>query len=115
MMSRACFTPPVAEFTCAASETRTHIGIPKDEDGAGFIHALSHNKLKMTILVLCNAQVGHRTEVRIELGQVSAASLAVEHRDDLHGGLFFRDISISGTGVTDDTDILVKVDRIHLT
>ena len=52
MMSRACVTPPVAEFTCAASETRTHIGIPKDEDGAGFIHALSHNKLKMTILVL---------------------------------------------------------------
>ena len=52
--------------------------------------------------------------MRIELGQVAAAGLAMEHRHDLHGGLFLGDVGIAGTGVTDDADVLVKIDGVHL-
>ena len=38
----------------------------------------------------------------------------MEHGHDLHSGLLrLREIGIAGTGVTDDTDILVKVDGVH--
>ena len=38
----------------------------------------------------------------------------MEHRHDLHGRLLLGNIGIAGTGVTDDADILVKVDGVHL-
>ena len=67
----------------------------------------------MTISVLGNTQIGHRAKVRIELGQIPAAGLAMEHGHDLHGGPFCGNVRIARTAVTDDADVLIEVDGIH--
>ena len=51
----------------------------------------------------------------IELREITAAGLAVEYGYDLHGGFLCRNIRIAGAAMTDDADVLVKVDRVHLT
>ena len=50
----------------------------------------------------------------IELCQVSAARLSMEHLHDLHRGLLRGDIGIAGTTMSNDRDIIVEIDRIHL-
>ena len=91
----AGFAPAVAELTRTAAEAGTHVGIAKGKDGAGFIDALGNHKLEVAVLVLGNAQIGHRAKVGVELGQVAAAGLAVEHRNDLQGGLLLGNVSMS--------------------
>ena len=114
MMGGASLAPAVAELPCAAGKAGAHIGVAKGEDGAGFVHALGHHELEVTVLILRDAQIGHGAKVGVELGQVAAAGLAMEHGHDLHGGLLLGNVSITGTGVADDADILVKVDGVHL-
>ena len=111
----ACLAPAVAELACAAAEPGAHVGIAKGEDGARLVDALGHDKLEVTVLVLRDAEVGHIAHRRVELGQIAAAGLAVEHRHDLHGRLFsLRDVGIAGAGVADDADVLVEVNGVHL-
>ena len=69
----------------------------------------------MAVPVLGDAEVGHRAFGGIKLGQVTAAGLAVKDGDDLHRGLLgLGDVRVAGAGVTDDADVFVKVDRVHL-
>ena len=60
------------------------------------------------------AKIGNRTCVWIELCQISAACLAVEYLNDLHGWFLIGDISITASGVSDDADVIVEVDGVHL-
>lgn len=115
VMGGACLAPAVAELPCPAGKAGAHVGVTKGEDGARLVDALGHHELEVTVLVLRDAQIGHGAKVRIELGQIAAAGLAVEHRHDLHGGLLLGNVGIAGTGMADDADILVKVDGVHLT
>ena len=91
----ASLAPAVAELPCAAGKAGAHIGVAKGEDGAGFVDTLGHHELEVTVLVLRNAQIGHRAKMGVELGQVAAAGLAVEHRNDLQGGLLLGNVSMS--------------------
>ena len=50
----------------------------------------------------------------VELGEIPAACLAVEHGDDLHGGLSGGDVRVAGAAVADDADVLLEVDGVHL-
>ena len=68
----------------------------------------------MAVPVLGDAQVGDRAQVGVELGEVAAARLAVEHGDNLHGGLLGGDVRVARAAVADDADILFKVDGVHL-
>ena len=78
---------------------------PKVKMGAGFIDALGNHKLEVAVLVLRDGQIGHIANRWIELGQIAATSLAVEHGHDLHGRLFcLGDIGITGAGMADDAD-----------
>ena len=77
------------------------VGVAEGEDGAFLVHALSHNELEVAVLVLGDAQIGHGAQMGVELGQVAAASLAVEHRHDLHGRLLGGDGRVAGAGVAD--------------
>lgn len=56
MMSRACFTPSVAEFSCPAAKTGSHIGIAKCKNGSFLVHTFHGNKLKVSILILRNSK-----------------------------------------------------------
>ena len=68
----------------------------------------------MTVSILRDRQIGDRACVRIELGQVAAACLSMEHLHDLHGRFLIRDVCISRTAVTDDCNIIIKVNGVHL-
>ena len=115
VVSGACFAPAVAELTCAAREAGTHIGITKREDGAFLVDALGDHELEVAVLILGDGQVGDLSHGGIELGEVSTTGLAVEHGHDLHGGLLLdRDRSIARARVTDDANVLVEVDGVHL-
>ncbi len=88
MMGGAGLAPLVAELPRAAGEAHAHVGIAKHEDGAFLVDALGHHKLEVAVLILGDAQEGDGlVGGRIELGQVAAAGLAMEHGHDLHGRL----------------------------
>ena len=114
VVGRACFTPAVAELACSAGETGAHVGIAEGKDRSVFIDAFRDDKLEVSVPVLRDAEVGNRSEMRIELGQITAARLAVEHRHDLHSGFLRGNVGIPASAVADDADILVEIDGVHL-
>jgi len=60
-------------------------------------------------------QLSEMYSIDFNESQISAAYLAVEYLNDLHGGLMCqRDIRIAGSGMTDDADILVEINGVHL-
>ena len=69
----------------------------------------------MSVSVLGNSEVCYIACRGIELGEVTAACLAVEDIHDLHGG-FLRggDRRVAGSAVADDADVLVEVNGVHL-
>ena len=69
----------------------------------------------MTVFILRNSKICNISDWRIKLRQISAARLAMKNINDFHGRFFrLRYISISRSGVADNTDILIEIDRIHL-
>ena len=90
VVGRAALAPAVYEFSCAAGETGSHVGIAEGKDRSFLVHAFSRDELEVSVSVLRDRKVGNRTGVRIELGQVSAAGLAVEDFHDLHGRFLIR-------------------------
>ena len=115
MMGGTGLAPAVAEVAGPAGKAGAHVGIAEGEDGSGLVDALGRDELEVSVPILGDAEIGDRALGGIELGQVAAAGLAVEDRDDLHGRLLcFRDVRIAGAGVTDDADVFVKVDGVHL-
>ena len=112
-MCRASFTPAVYKLSCTTGETCSHVGITKGKDRSVLVYTFCYNKLEVTISILCDCQVGNRTSMWIELCQIAAACLSVEYLNDLHGWLLCRDISIAASRVTNDTDVIVKVDGVH--
>ena len=75
----ACLGPAVDEFPCAAGKACTHVGVAEAKDLAFLVHALRCDEFEVAVAVLGDGQIGHRAGVGIELGQVAAASLAVEY------------------------------------
>ena len=73
MMRRTGFAPSVAEFACAAGEACPHIRIAERKDRTGLIDAFRDNELEIPVTILRDAEIRDRTEVRIELRQISAA------------------------------------------
>ena len=84
VMRRTCLAPTVTELTGSYRETGTHVGVTKGEDRSVLIHTLCHNKLKHTVLVLRDTEIGHRACGRIELRQIAASCLSMEHGHNLH-------------------------------
>ena len=95
VVGRAAFAPAGHELSRAACKACPHICISEGEDRAFLIDAFRHDELEVSVAVLCDRQVSHRTCVRIELGQVAAACLSMEHFHDLHGRFLIRDIRVS--------------------
>ena len=115
VMRGAGLVPAVHELARANRELHAHVRVTKRENGPVDVLTLGHHKLEVTVAVLRDAQERHRTQARIELGEVAAAGLAVEHRDHLERGLLGRgDGRVARTGVTDDDDVLGEVDGVHL-
>ena len=101
MVGRSCLAPAIAEFTGTAGEACTHIRIAEREDRTVLVYTLGDNKLEVTVLILRDCEIGDVSHGRIELRQVSAARLAVEHGNDLHSGFLVNgNIGVTGTGVT---------------
>lgn len=98
VVGRAALAPAVVPLSRSDGETGAHVGVPGVKDRARFIYALRDNKLEMSVAVLGDGQVGDRARSRVELGQIAAACLSVEDRDDLHGRLSLcRDGRVTGT------------------
>ena len=114
VVSRTSLAPTVYELSCTAGEACSHVGIAEGKDLTFLIYTLSYNKLEVSVAILGDCKVSNGSKVRIELGQLSAAGLSVEYLNDLHGRLLVRNISIAGSAVTDDSDIVIEVDGIHL-
>ena len=115
VVRRTCLAPLVDEFTAWQRELGAHVGIAEGKDLAFLVDAFGCDKLKDAILVLRNGQIGHRTRRRIELRQVAATGLAVEHGHNLHRRLLgLRDVEVARAGVTDDADVFGEVNRVHL-
>ena len=114
VMCRAALAPAVYEFSCAAGEACSHVGIAEGKDQSFLVHAFSRNELEVSVSVLSDRKISNRAGVRIELCQISAACLAVEYFHDLHGRFLIGNIRVAGSAVADDRDIVVKVKRIHL-
>ena len=111
----AGLAPAVDELAGTAAEAGAHVRVTEGEDRAGLVDALGHDKLEVAVLVLRDGQIGHIAHRRVELGQVAAAGLAVEHGHNLHGRLSGRgDVGVAGAGVADDADVLIEVDGVHL-
>ena len=83
-MGRTCLAPLVDEFAAAQRELGTHVGITEGEDLTLLVDALCCHELEYAVLVLGDGQIGDGTCGRIELCQIAAACLAVEHRHNLH-------------------------------
>ena len=94
VVGRTALAPAVYEFSCAAGEAGSHVGIAEGKDRSFLVDAFCYDELEVSVTVLRNSKVGNRTGIRIELGQVSAAGLAVEDFHDLHGR-FLAGISAS--------------------
>ena len=88
--------PPVAERPGPAGEPGAYIGVSKPEDRPGLVYALRGHKLEMAVPVLGDSKVCHRPQMGIELGEIPAAGLTVEHVHDLHSGLLRGDVRVPG-------------------
>ena len=84
VMGRTCLAPLVDEFTAAQRELGTHVGITEGEDLTLLVDALCYHELEYAVLVLGDGEIGHRTRRWIELRQVTATSLTMEHGHNLH-------------------------------
>ena len=105
---------PIRWLHSLQNKAGAHIGIAEGEDGAFLVDSFRHHELEVTILVLGDAQIGHIAHRGIELGQIAAAGLAVEYGHDLHSRLLrLRNVRVAGAGVTDDANVLVKVNGVH--
>ena len=113
VMGRTGLAPTVAEFAGTAGEAGTHIGITEGEDRAIFIDAFGHDKLEGAVPILRDSKIGHRAKMRIELRQISTACLAMENGDNFHSRFLRGDIRITRAGMSDDANVLIKVDGIH--
>ena len=115
VVGRAGLAPLVDELAAGQRELGAHVGVAEGEDFAFLVDALSHDELEDAVLVLRDCQIGHGTHGGIELRQITAASLAVEHGHNLHRGLVgLRDVEVAGAAVADDADVLGEVDAVHL-
>ena len=115
MMGRACLAPAVHELSAGDRELGTHVSVSEGKDRSGLVFTLCHNELEVAILILCDSQVRYRAYRRIELCQLAASYFTVEYLYDLHSRLMRqRDVRIAGSGMTDDTDIFVEINGIHL-
>ena len=115
VVRRTGLTPLVDKLAAAQGKFGAHISIAKRKDFSFFVNALGSNELKNTVLVLRNSQIGDRPRGRIELREITSASLSVEYRYYLHRRLLgLRNIEVARTRVSDNTDVLREVDRIHL-
>ena len=115
VVSRARLVPAIHELTGADRELHTHVGVTEGKDRAVDVLALGNHKLEVAVAVLRDAQEGDGAVAGIELGEVAAAGLAVEHGDDLERRLLGgRDVGIARAGVADDDDVLGEVDGVHL-
>ena len=115
MMCRSCLAPSIAEFSRSYRETRSHVGISKCKNRSLFVHAFRNNKFEITIPILCDSKIGYISNRRIELCQITTARLTMKYIYDFHRWLSrLRDIRISGTRMTDNANIIVEIDGIHL-
>ena len=114
MVGGAAFAPAGHKLSGAAGEAGPHVGVAEGKDLALFVDALRRYEFEVSIAILGNGQVGDGAGVGIELGQLSAAGLAVEHFYDLHGRFLVGNIRVAGTAVADDGDVVVEVDGVHL-
>ena len=76
-MCKACFTPAVAELAGTDGETHSHFGVAECEDWASLSDTLGSDKLEVAIAVLSYCQVSDVSCRWVELGEVTAACLAV--------------------------------------
>ena len=113
MVSWTAFAPAVYKFSCTAGEACSHICITEGKNFTLFINTLCNNKFEMTVSVLSNGKISYRTRIRIELRQITAACLSVEYLYNLHCRLFIGNIRVAGAAVTDNCNIVIKVNRIH--
>ena len=79
--------PLVDELAAAQREPGAHVRIAEGEDLALLVHALGGDELEDTVLVLRDGEIGDGAYGGIELGEIAAAGLAVEHGHNLHGRL----------------------------
>ena len=114
MMCWASLAPAVNKLSCSACEACSHVCITKGKNRSLLVYALSYNEFKVSVFILGDREVCHRTCLRIELGQISAACFAMEYFYDLHGWLLVRDVRVTASGMSDNTDIIVEVDVVHL-
>ena len=114
MMCRASLAPAVNKLSCSACEACSHICITKGKNRSLLVYALSYNEFEVSVFILGDRKVCHRTCVRIELCQISTACFAMEYFYDLHGWLLVRDVRVTASGMSDNTDIIVEVDGVHL-
>ena len=84
VVGRAALAPAGDKLARAAGEACAHVRVAERQDFARLVDALGHDKLEVSFAVLRDGKVSNGTEVRVELRQVAAAGLAVEHLDNLH-------------------------------
>ena len=94
----ASFAPLVAELSGRAAKSHAHVGVTEHKDWAFFVDTFGYHKFEVAVPVLGDAQESDGlVRRRIELGQIPAASLAMEHGYNLHGGFAsLRDVRIAG-------------------
>ena len=98
VMRRTGLAPLVHKFAARQRELRAHIGIAKHEDRSFLVDTLCHHELEHTVLVLRDSQISYVARGRIELSEIAATGLAVEHGHNLHRRLVsLRDIEIART------------------
>ena len=96
MVGRTCLAPLVDKLAATQRELGTHIGVAECEDRTFLVDTLGSNELEDAVLILRNSQIGNRTRGRIELGEVTAAGLAMEYRHYLHSRLLgLRDVEVT--------------------
>ena len=113
-MCRASLAPAIYKFSCATCETCSHVCITEGKDRSFLVYTLSYNELEVSVFILSDRKVGYRACVWIKLCQVSAACFAVEYRHDFHGWFLVGDVSISTSGMSNDADVIVEIDGVHL-
>ena len=114
MMCRASLAPAVNELSCSACEACSHVCITEGKDRSLLVYALSYNEFEVSVFILSDCKVGYRACVWIELCQVSAACFAVEYRHDFHGWFLVGDVRVTASGMSDDADVIVEIDGLHL-
>ena len=113
-MCRASFAPAVYKLSCTTCKTGSHVRIAKGKDWSFLVDSLSNNEFEASVSILCDCKISNRTCVWIELCQISAACFAMEHWYDLHGRFLIRNISITTSGMTDNADVIIEINGIHL-